>query len=164
LKRWAVAAVVAAAALAAAELLSGHAADDARAAPPLPATVLHPPAVSVPSLRGKPALVAFWASWCGPCHEDAPALRAAAGELGRRARVVAVDWDDGAAAARAFVRRYGWSFPVLADDEGTTGERYGLAGLPTTFVLDPSGDIVRTLRGPQTTATFVQAALGAASD
>ncbi|MBS1878060.1 MAG: TlpA family protein disulfide reductase [Actinobacteria bacterium] len=147
--------------LAAAELLSGGAAPRARPAPALPTATLRPPQVSLAALRGKPALVAFWASWCGPCHEDAAALREAARELGSRARVVAVDWDDGSAAARAFVRRYGWRFPVLSDSEGTAGERYGVAGLPTTFVLDAGGEIVQTLRGPQSAATFTRAVLAA---
>jgi cytochrome c biogenesis protein CcmG, thiol:disulfide interchange protein DsbE len=163
-KPWLPIALLVLAGLAAAELLTdGSGGDPARAAPPLPNTALRPPDISLASLRGEPALVAFWASWCGPCHEDATALRQAARRLGGRARVVAVDWDDGTAPARAFVRRYRWGFPVLADSEGTAGERYGVSGLPTTYVLDPAGEIVATLRGPQSAAAFAGAALAAAA-
>jgi cytochrome c biogenesis protein CcmG, thiol:disulfide interchange protein DsbE len=164
IKLWLPIALLALAGLAAAEVLTdGSGGEAARAAPPLPAAALRAPRVSLASLRGEPALVAFWASWCGPCHEDASALRQAAHRLGDRARVVAVDWDDGTAPARAFVRRYHWAFPVLTDTEGTAGERYGVSGLPTTFVLDPAGEIVATLRGPQSAAAFARAALSAAA-
>jgi cytochrome c biogenesis protein CcmG/thiol:disulfide interchange protein DsbE len=157
------AALAVVAALAAAELLSGKSDSAApRPAPALPTAVLQPPRATLAALRGKPALVAFWASWCGPCREDAPHLRQAARALGGRASVVAVDWDDGAAAARAFLGRARWPFAVLSDTSGGAGERYGLVGLPTTYVLDPSGRIVATLRGPQSAAELEQAARAAA--
>jgi cytochrome c biogenesis protein CcmG, thiol:disulfide interchange protein DsbE len=151
------------AAIGAAELASGSGSSaTGEAAPPLPTKVLHPPAVDLAALRGKPALVDFFASWCEPCAQEAPTLRKLAASLGDRARVVAVDWDDAGGAARAFVRKNGWRFPVLADTSGTVGERYGLIGLPTSFVLDPGGRIVATFRGPQSEAKLRQALLEAA--
>lgn len=152
MKRWLALAAVALAVGIGAELLSGKADDSARAAPPLPTTALQRPAVSVAGLRGKPALVAYFASWCGPCAEDAATLRRVAASVGGRARVVAVDWDDESAAGRAFVERHHWPFSVLADPSGSAGESYGIGGLPTSFVLDPEGRIVATLRGPQPAA------------
>jgi cytochrome c biogenesis protein CcmG, thiol:disulfide interchange protein DsbE len=150
-------------ALAAAELLSGGSGSANRPAPGLPSAVLVPPRESVSSLRGKPAAVNFWASWCGPCRHEAPELERLARSLSGQARLVGVDWSDGLAGARSFLRRYGWSFPVLRDSSGRAGERYGVAGLPTTFILDPRGRIVRTLRGPQTEASL-RSALRAAAD
>jgi thiol-disulfide isomerase/thioredoxin len=149
-----------AAALAAIELLSGGGGSAERPAPTLPTAVLVPPGESLARLRGKPALVNFWASWCGPCHEEAHRLERFARSLHGRARLVGVDWSDGLAGARSFVRRYGFTFPVLRDPQGTVGERYGINGLPTTFVLDPSGQIVETLHGPQTTADLRKALRG----
>jgi cytochrome c biogenesis protein CcmG/thiol:disulfide interchange protein DsbE len=151
------------AAIVGAELASGGGSTaTGRAAPPLPAKALRPPAVDLAALRGKPALVDFFASWCEPCAEEAPTLRKLSTLLGDRATVVAVDWDDAGGAARAFVRAHGWDFPVLADTSGTAGENYGLVGLPTSFVLDPQGRIVATFRGPQSEATLRQALLEAA--
>ena len=93
----------------------------------------------------------FWASWCGPCASEAPAIARFARTLGGRASVIAVDWNDPSTAdARAFVRRYGWSFPVLRDGDGLAGDRFGLRGLPTTYLLDRSGMIALTLTGEQT--------------
>lgn len=149
-----------AAVLAAAELLSGGGNEGGRPAPALPAAVLVPPRESLASLRGRPALVNFWASWCGPCREEARRLERLARTLRGRASLVGVDWSDGLVGARAFVRRYGWTFPVLRDPQGTVGERFGINGLPTTFVLDSRGRIVQTLRGPQTTADLREALRG----
>ena len=55
------------------------------------------------------------------------------------------------------MRRYGWSFPILSDGDGLVGDRYGLRGLPTTYLLDRSGTIVRTLTGEQTAASLQSA-------
>jgi cytochrome c biogenesis protein CcmG, thiol:disulfide interchange protein DsbE len=160
--RWVVVAGVLVAAIVVAELASGGGSTDTgRAAPPLPSKALHPPAVDLAALRGKPALVDFFASWCEPCAEEAPTLRRLSASLGGEATVVAVDWDDAGGAARAFVRAHGWDFPVLADTSGAAGENYGLVGLPTSFVLDPRGRIVATFRGPQSEATLRRALLEA---
>jgi cytochrome c biogenesis protein CcmG/thiol:disulfide interchange protein DsbE len=139
----------------------GGSTETGRAAPPLPTKALHPPAVDLAALRGKPALVDFFASWCAPCGEEAPTLRKLSASLAGKATVVAVDWDDASGPARAFVRKHGWDFPVLADATGAAGEAYGLAGLPTSFVLDRRGRIVATFRGPQSEATLRQALLEA---
>jgi len=161
--RWVAVAGLVVVALVVAELASGGGSEGTgRTAPPLPAKALRPPAVDLAALRGKPALVDFFASWCAPCAEEAPNLRKLSAALGDRATVVAVDWDDAAGPARAFVRKYGWTFPVLTDTSGTAGESYGLVGLPTSFVLDPQGRIVATFRGPQSEAKLRQALLEAA--
>jgi cytochrome c biogenesis protein CcmG, thiol:disulfide interchange protein DsbE len=162
--RWVVVAGVVVAAIVVAEVASGSGSTETgRPAPPLPAKALRPPGVDLAALRGKPALVDFFASWCGPCAEEAPTLRKLSESLGDRATVVAVDWDDADGPARAFVRKHGWTFPVLSDPSGSVGEDYGVnIGLPTSFVLDPGGRIVTTFRGPQSEATLRQALLEAA--
>ncbi|MFN8164071.1 MAG: TlpA disulfide reductase family protein [Solirubrobacterales bacterium] len=126
-------------------------------APPLPTSVLQPPRTTLASLRGKPALINFWASWCDPCREEAPEIERLARSLHGTATVVGVDYTDEEASARAFLRRYGVTYPVLSDPNGTFGARYGFSGLPTTVVLDSRGRIVQTLRGPQTVADLRQA-------
>jgi cytochrome c biogenesis protein CcmG/thiol:disulfide interchange protein DsbE len=146
-----------------AELASGGGSTDTgRAAPPLPSKALHPPGIDLAALRGKPALVDFFASWCEPCAEEAPTLRELSASVAGKATVVAVDWDDAGDAARAFVRKHRWTFPVLADTSGAAGEEYGLIGLPTSFVLDSRGRIVATFRGPQAEAVLRRAILDAA--
>jgi len=161
--RWVAVGALVVAVIVVAEVASGGGNDsNGRQAPPLPAKALRPPGVDLAELRGKPALVDFFASWCNPCAAEAPTLRKLSQELGDQATIVAVDWDDAGDPARAFVRKHGWDFPVLADTSGTAGEKYGLVGLPTSFVLDPQGKIVATFRGPQSEARLRQALLEAA--
>jgi cytochrome c biogenesis protein CcmG/thiol:disulfide interchange protein DsbE len=135
----------------------GGGAGHGRRAPALPAEVLTPPRATIASLRGRPALVNFWASWCGPCSKEAPELARLQRALGGDGTLVGVDWNDARSGARAFVRKHGWTFPNLRDADGAVGNRYSLTGLPNTFVLDREGRIVKVLRGPQTVAEFQRA-------
>jgi cytochrome c biogenesis protein CcmG/thiol:disulfide interchange protein DsbE len=130
------------------------------APPPLPARALTGAPVTLAALKGKPALVNFWAAWCGPCKHEAPELRALAREVKGKASVVGVDWNDDSGNARSFARAHGWTYPLLSDPSGAVGDRWGIRGLPTTFVLDADGHVTDTLRGPQSLASFRHALLG----
>jgi thiol-disulfide isomerase/thioredoxin len=102
-------------------------------------------------------VINFWASWCEPCKQEAPELKRFDDGLGGKATLVGVDWGDAPASARDFVAKAGWTYPILRDSSQKVGEEYGLNGLPTTFVLNANGDIVRTLQGPQTAQDLRQA-------
>jgi thiol-disulfide isomerase/thioredoxin len=142
-------------ALVAAELLSGTSnSSSGRLAPALPRGVVVPPRVSLSSLRGKPAAINFWASWCTPCRQEAPVLSQLSHTLHGQARLVGVDWSDGLASARSFVSRYSWSYPNLSDPDGVVGNRFGINGLPTTYIIDSRGAITQVLRGPQQLGTL----------
>lgn len=135
-----------------------------RPAPALPSRALAGQPASLSSLRGRPALVSFFASWCGPCAAEAPVLDQANRTLGGQARVIAVDWSDNAQSAKAFVKRFGWSFTVLADPDGRAGYAFGIQGLPSTFVIDPRGRIVKRLIGPQKLVSLLRAVRRAARE
>jgi len=144
-------------AIAAIEVASGLSQEESAAAEVvLPSTVLVAPKATVASLRGKPAIVHFWASWCDPCIKEAREFPKLATQLGDRASLVGVDFSDDAAGAKAFVRKFGWTFPVLVDAAGTAGERDGVVGLPTTLILDSDGRIIKRLQGPQTAAGLLK--------
>jgi thiol-disulfide isomerase/thioredoxin len=117
-----------------------------RVAPPLPRERLSGPP---PPASGHPELVVFWASWCGPCAQEAPALERLSQSSAGRGRVVGVNASDMLAPARRFVRRYAWTFPNLRDANGNAGSEFRVATLPTSFVLDSAGHIRAELRGPQ---------------
>ena len=68
-----------------------------------------------------------------------------------------MDWNDSPGAARAWVDRYGWTFPNLHDPDGAAGSDYGLRGLPTTFIIDSHGRIVDVLLGPQSESDLREA-------
>jgi cytochrome c biogenesis protein CcmG/thiol:disulfide interchange protein DsbE len=138
--------------------LAGSGGRTGHAAPPLPSQHLSGTPATLTALRGRPALVTFWASWCEPCEREAPALERFAQGLGSHATLVGVNWSDPSlSAARAFVKRYRWTFPNLRDPQGSAGLAYGVTGLPTTFVLDGAGRVKATLRGPQTEQTLTGA-------
>jgi cytochrome c biogenesis protein CcmG, thiol:disulfide interchange protein DsbE len=143
-------------------LADDKAADSGRAAPALPRESLVGGPVTLARVLSsdghRAALVVFWASWCGPCAKEAPALERFAHSAVGRGRIVGVDWSDAASGARSFIRRYHWSFPNVRDAEGTVGNAYRLTGLPSTFVIDAHGRIRTVLRGPQT-ASSLKAAL-----
>ena len=141
-------------------VLSGTRHSAGQPAPALPTTVLQAPRVTLASLHGRPAVIHFWASWCGPCNREAPEIAALAYELGGRATLVGVDWSDNPSDATLFIHRHHWSFPILGDENGTVGNQYGLIGLPTTFLLDGRGRIVGRLPGPQTAGRVLAALAG----
>lgn len=154
--------VVAIGALVVAGVLSKHSSGAARAAPALPAAVLSGRRVTVASLRGHPALINFWASWCEPCRKEAPELERYHQRHRGDAALVGVDFTDNPSSAREFVARYRWTFSSLSDPAGDTGRSYGVSGIPVTYALDARGRVVQTLRGPQTLATLTAAARSAA--
>jgi cytochrome c biogenesis protein CcmG/thiol:disulfide interchange protein DsbE len=141
------------------EVLSGtsNGPGTGKPASPLPTSVLVPPKVTLASLRGKPAAINFWASWCDPCREEASGLERLARSLHGRARLVGVDWTDGLSGARSYVRQYHWTFPNLRDPDGVVGNSFGIQGLPMTFILDSQGTITDVLRGPQSLESLRQA-------
>jgi thiol-disulfide isomerase/thioredoxin len=132
-----------------------------RSAPSLPTERLAGPPISLSRLlasaRGRSAAVVFWASWCGPCEREAPALQRFSQSAIGRGRIVGVDWSDALGGARGFIARYRWTFPNVRDSEGTVGNAYHLRGLPATFVLDASGRIVTMLSGPQDEVSLAHA-------
>jgi thiol-disulfide isomerase/thioredoxin len=131
------------------------------AAPPLPRAVLSGHAVTIAQLRGRSAAIVFWASWCDDCHAEAAAVERFARSTAGRGRVIGVDYTDGGNWS-AFLRRYDWSFPVLADRSGAVGSSFGLRDLPATVILDPSGRIVSVSNEVQTVAGLRQALAAAA--
>ncbi len=154
---YAIAAVAVIGALATLVLLDSGGGPTGRPAAALPREVLVPPRATLASLRGKPAAINFWASWCEPCRQEAPGFERLARRLRGRASLVGVDWEDDRGAALGFIRRYGWTFPVLRAPRGSGGGRYGVIGLPTTLVLDPAGRVAAILRGPQSAADLARA-------
>jgi cytochrome c biogenesis protein CcmG, thiol:disulfide interchange protein DsbE len=145
-----------------------------RPAPVLPPTALVGRPLTLAALLGgaatagaphrHAALVLFWASWCEPCQHEAPAVERFAQSAAGRGRIVGVDYGESKLSGpRAFLRRYGWSFPNLSDPDARAGEAYGLTSLPNTFAIDARGRIVRTLRGPQTEQSLAQALAAASS-
>ena len=120
--------------------------------------------VTLESLRGRPVVVNFWATWCVPCFEEHAALTSAARSLGD-VHFLGVVYEDEEARIEAFLRERGSSYPSLVDPDGKTAIAYGVFGVPETFFIDPSGRLIDKHVGPldrQTIAAFVAKAAGGA--
>lgn len=99
-------------------------------------------------LRGTPMVVNVWASWCGPCREEAPRLSAASKAFGSRIQFLGIDILDARGSAREFMRRYGWTYPSLFDETGAIRDGLGLLGQPVTVFYDAAGNEVGHWNGP----------------
>ncbi|MBK5219886.1 MAG: TlpA family protein disulfide reductase [Thermoleophilia bacterium] len=111
---------------------------------------------SIADYRGGWVLVNFWASWCGPCREEAPALE----EFQRRHggdsfTVLGIDSRDLTGDGREFVREFDLSYPQLRDGDGGTAHEFGTTGVPENYLIDPQGKVRLLVRGP-ITAEYLQ--------
>lgn len=103
--------------------------------------------LSLKSLAGKPVLVNFWASWCGPCKEEAPWLRAAYRAFGSQVTFLGVDVRDAQSDAERFVNEERVPYPSVRDEGLQIFTDYGLTGQPESFLIDGNGTIVQHVPG-----------------
>jgi cytochrome c biogenesis protein CcmG, thiol:disulfide interchange protein DsbE len=106
--------------------------------------------VSLDELSGRPLLLNFWASWCGPCVDEAPMLRRAEETFGRRVTFVGIDIRDSEPEAIEFVERHGLDYLHLRDEDLAIYDDFGLTGQPESFLIDADGTIVEHIAGPFT--------------
>ena len=104
--------------------------------------------LTLSSLEGKAVVLNFWASWCIPCKEETPFLEQVWRENRDRGLVVVgLDAKDFRRDARAFMRKFDVTYPVVYDGPGKTLSSYGVTGFPETFVLDREGKVVEVFVG-----------------
>jgi len=99
-------------------------------------------------LRGRPVLIDFWASWCGPCAAQSIAVSHLADEVGDSARVVGLATSDEREAAESFVRSHKPHYATVFDTDSRLALLLDVKVLPTIAVLDETGTIVALERGP----------------
>jgi thiol-disulfide isomerase/thioredoxin len=97
-------------------------------------------AVRLDSLRG-PALVDLWATWCVPCAHALPFYARLAKETGIHVVAISIDRDDGP--VREWVARNALPFVVLRDPNGEVAEQLGMRVMPTSFLIDAQGRVVK---------------------
>jgi len=99
-------------------------------------------------LKGAPAIVNFWATWCPPCRAEMPAMQRASDQLAEDgATVIAINVGESADTVRTFRDAIAVTFPLLLDTDSSVSQRWPMRGLPTTFVLDPDGRIAYIAEG-----------------
>jgi thiol-disulfide isomerase/thioredoxin len=95
---------------------------------------------------GKPIVLNFWASWCGPCKMEMPDFNEKYLEMGEEIHFLMINMTDGyretVDIASAFIQAQGYTFPVYYDTAGNASMTYGVYSLPTTFFIDAEGHAI----------------------
>jgi cytochrome c biogenesis protein CcmG, thiol:disulfide interchange protein DsbE len=115
-------------------------------------------ALSLAALRGKVVVLNFWQSYCAPCTKEASTLAKASQRwAGKGVVFVGVDEQDLRGPARAFIKRFAITYPIVSDDGPLVGH-YGVTGYPETFFVDRRGRVVPPhIVGPATIAGLDEA-------
>lgn len=119
-------------------------------APQFTLTSLDGAQVSLASLKGRPVVVNFWASWCVPCREEAPLFRELSTRQGAASSLAVIGilfQETKEQNARDFIREFALAYPSLRDPGIQTGINYGVSGIPETFFIDAQGVIQHVDRG-----------------
>ena len=106
--------------------------------------------VSLRAYSGRPLVLNFFASWCGPCRKETPLLAGFYRSHRGQVLIIGIDANDHLGAASAFVRAHGVTYPVAFDPSAWVTTSYGIAGLPQTLFLNSRHQIVRHIYGALT--------------
>ena len=105
------------------------------------------PGLDPAMFKGKVSVVNVWASWCVPCHDEAPLLTELAKD--KRLQMVGINYKDTPENARRFLGRYGNPFGVVGvDGNGRAAIEWGVYGVPETFIVGRNGTIIYKMVGP----------------
>ncbi len=115
--------------------------------------------VTLRSFRGRPIMLNFWATWCGPCRIEIPVFEEVYNDpewAGHGLEILAIDVQESTSQVRQFMEVYTMSFPVFLDSRAMAARIYNIAAFPTTFFIDKDG-IIREIRiGAFTTKASVE--------
>lgn len=99
--------------------------------------------------RGEWVLVNLWASWCVPCHEEAPVLNEFSDRFRKQdVTVLGINVEDNEADARKFIDKYQPPYPILGSRGAERSEAFGANGVPENFLVDPRGIVAAVVVGP----------------
>lgn len=112
----------------------------------------------IATLRGYPAVVNVWASWCGPCRYEFPTLQELSARYGKRVAFLGVNSEDDADAAATFLAEEPVPYPSYSDPDSEILDSFGgRGGLPDTVFYDREGELVYLKQGPYTEDSDLEA-------
>ncbi len=115
----------------------------------------HVSSLGLAAYKGQPVMLNFWASWCGPCQDEAPFLQSQWQQAHAHGVIfLGVDYQDSKAEGIGFVQKYAITYPNVVDANGMTAINYGVTGTPETFFINRKGVIVAWEAGPLNEQTF----------
>ena len=94
------------------------------------------------TLKKKPAVLVFWATWCPPCVREIPDVEKYYKAKGKKVAVIAINVQESAKKVAGFVAKKGISYPVVLDTSGKIAQAYGVRGIPSVIAIDKNGDIL----------------------
>ena len=102
-------------------------------------------------MDGKPTVLNFWASWCGPCRSEMPHIQEVYERLGGEVSFVMINMTDGQRetqeSAEEYMAESGWTFPIYFDSDYDAAMTYGAYSLPQTYFIDAEGRLIAAARG-----------------
>ena len=112
--------------------------------------------VNLSSFFGKPIVLNFWASWCGPCKSEMPEIQKFYEQYGEEIHFLLVSVDDSADTAKAFIADSGYTFPVFFDTTSMGAYTYGASSIPLTFFIDSDGNMAAYYMGAMSESILQQ--------
>jgi peroxiredoxin len=130
--------------------------DRGRAAPNFRLATFDGQSITLASFRGKWVLLNFWASWCGPCRSETPALQSLWEDFQEEPfAIIGINQQESLEIARAFTEEFGVTYPVVLDRDGDVSIAYRVgSGLPISMLVNPEGVIERIIIGALTPEDF----------
>ncbi|GIV96683.1 MAG: hypothetical protein KatS3mg057_1340 [Herpetosiphonaceae bacterium] len=111
--------------------------------------------IRLSDLRGQAVLINFWATWCGPCRSEMPAIQGIYDQQRERGfTVIAVNMREDPDRVHAFIQDLGLSFPVALDLEGAVARSYRVVNIPASFFIDRHGVVRARYLGPMSRAVM----------
>ena len=120
---------------------------DGVAAPDFTGELMDGTSITLSELQGKPVIINFWATWCGPCVKEMPAFERLKDDFGDKIGIIAVNCGDDAETVKDFVEENGYTFPVVLDEEYSISMLYPTNSIPYTVVLDAEGKVTHISTG-----------------